>query len=883
MTSKKGTFANTEVQAHSARCNSLLEKAKELGLFVKIHSEAPLAALLETSVGSGGIGYIFPIPPKPALESESNEQQQAVKITKINNECELLSAASEARVCQRISHPLIAQPRSTYVTQHPDTKRLFLWQHMPLISGKDLEKTLRFNLVRYDDRDEFRGIAFDSFWMEDCIVQIVTLVNKLHSQGVLHKDLKPGNIMVENDTGYMYLIDFGFSTLLNGKRPSTIGGTPLYQPPELMRDAACKPCVAEDWYAVGVLLGTLIIGEGWFPFHQPQQRGSSPSDILYYMMHAKGMIWPEETMNRRLWNPDQWRAVLEGLTQRRLADRWGIRQLLLSPLMSEEILSRVAAARPLLRDDIQELQDMRGRFMEEEFKLKESAAAEQLLMKQKEINAKDSLKQHSRADDDLIKTHDTVIASGEQVLSSNQEEWQTVTRGRKNKVVVRKEAATLKQVIAKKAVPGNLVADASKTEEAVQAVMKAQGEDSVAAVHSGLTKEEEEVAKVDKPICLESAVISAPKLVKPLHEDERKKSVESCKCSSPCSALVDHGSKILMHNSIDECIESEDSSEGNDEEGRQSVVSTQTKQIHTPKHPASMPAEVASFVPHLPQLPLQNNSGWLERACQSALFAMGGAIGATIVVPCMLTMGTGALLWDVGSQMLRGGSSQVACCQKELAVMPSTLVGAAEGMKGRASTLLREGEAYARALPFVHSSEIPPLLCTKGSALAADSAQLMQCGSSMLSKQQATGGRNGACDDSSSTTCESLDHTSLGLVAVGMESVRGLRSDPELQCTVEPACAEIATTTLIRDVWLRPQVWWRMISCSHSWFIEQAMLPLGPAACLCDLVMDMLRCAGSKAAWQVERGELLRSVASFSGCKGPSSIVKGAVSANYKL
>ncbi|GAX82534.1 hypothetical protein CEUSTIGMA_g9961.t1 [Chlamydomonas eustigma] len=397
-----------EVEAQNMRLDSLCDIAKSIGLEVKDHSEAPLYVYKNKPLGTGGMGSIF----------ELNDVDTSLART-----------------------------------------------------GEVAKGT--FNDPHAKAQCEYEGLAADSGWIEDFLVQLVVLVHKLHSQGVLHKDLTLGNLMMVDETSNLYLIDFGLSTLLNGKRPLIGGGTPEYQPPEVLRDSICLPAVPEDWFAaVGVLLvllGKLIIGSEWLPYHTFDRQRANRVDMYYYMMRAKGIIWPEDLMKKHVPKSEQWRSLLEGLTQRKPAMRWGVRE------MSEDILSRVAAARPLLRDDIQELQDMRGRFMEEEFKLKEAAAAdEQLLMKQKEINAKDSLKQHSRADD-LLKTHDIVIASGEQVLSSNQEELQTVTRGRKNKAVVRKEAATLKQVIAMHAVPGNLVVDASKTKEAVQAVMKAQG------------------------------------------------------------------------------------------------------------------------------------------------------------------------------------------------------------------------------------------------------------------------------------------------------------------------------------------------------------------------------------------------------------------------
>jgi serine/threonine protein kinase len=58
----------------------------------------------------------------------------------------------------------------------------------------------------------------------------------MHSQGVIHKDLKLENILIDRESGQTKLIDFGFSTKVKSAYESKLSfvcGTPIYMCPEL--------------------------------------------------------------------------------------------------------------------------------------------------------------------------------------------------------------------------------------------------------------------------------------------------------------------------------------------------------------------------------------------------------------------------------------------------------------------------------------------------------------------------------------------------------------------------------------------------------------------------------------------------------------------------
>ncbi|MEJ1962315.1 MAG: winged helix-turn-helix domain-containing protein [Gammaproteobacteria bacterium] len=123
----------------------------------------------------------------------------------------------------------------------------------------------------------------------EMFLRIVDGVAAAHSVGVLHKDLKPANVLVapaEGGTGWQVKIsDFGSSRLLEPERLAELGitqlgltmtasvltdsgsGTPLYLAPELLTGA--PPTVRSDVYALGVMLYQFLVGD----FRKPLTAG----------------------------------------------------------------------------------------------------------------------------------------------------------------------------------------------------------------------------------------------------------------------------------------------------------------------------------------------------------------------------------------------------------------------------------------------------------------------------------------------------------------------------------------------------------------------------------------------------------------------------------
>ncbi|TMC96753.1 MAG: serine/threonine protein kinase [Chloroflexi bacterium] len=117
--------------------------------------------------------------------------------------------------------------------------------------------------------------------IEDTIQVLTPVASALdyaHSQGVLHRDVKPSNIMLLSD-GTPVLTDFGLAKVLGGDTITVTGqvlGTPEYMAPELVSGDGAGP--AADRYSLGVVAYQMLTGR--VPF-----QGNTPGATLMAQIH----------------------------------------------------------------------------------------------------------------------------------------------------------------------------------------------------------------------------------------------------------------------------------------------------------------------------------------------------------------------------------------------------------------------------------------------------------------------------------------------------------------------------------------------------------------------------------------------------------------------
>jgi hypothetical protein len=121
------------------------------------------------------------------------------------------------------------------------------------------------------DLRQFRGADF--LRTVPLLMELAAALEAVHASGVIHRDLKPGNVLIDGD-GHVQLADFGVAAI-DGETPRRRLGSPFNSSPQQL--AGLPPTPADDVYGLGTLAYELLSGQPpFYPNGDPERITSTP-------------------------------------------------------------------------------------------------------------------------------------------------------------------------------------------------------------------------------------------------------------------------------------------------------------------------------------------------------------------------------------------------------------------------------------------------------------------------------------------------------------------------------------------------------------------------------------------------------------------------------
>ncbi|OLZ71018.1 serine/threonine protein kinase [Streptomyces sp. IMTB 2501] len=204
---------------------------------------------LADSIGSGGMGRVWRAHDEVLHRTVAVKELTAALYVSDSDRAVLLARTrAEARAAARISHSAVVTVHD--VLEHDGRP----WIVMELVEGNSLA-----DAVKEQGRVEPREAARIGLW-------VLRALRAAHSAGVLHRDVKPGNVLLGRD-GRVLLTDFGIAQIEGDStitRTGEVVGSVDYLAPERVRGH--DPGPASDLWALGATLYTAV--EGRSPFRR---------------------------------------------------------------------------------------------------------------------------------------------------------------------------------------------------------------------------------------------------------------------------------------------------------------------------------------------------------------------------------------------------------------------------------------------------------------------------------------------------------------------------------------------------------------------------------------------------------------------------------------
>lgn len=191
-------------------------------------------------LGEGTFGRVW-------LASDDELQREvAIKVlfaSRIDDSGEVEAWLNEARALAALDHPHIVPVYDVGRTEDGS-----VYAVAKFIAGKTLQ-------------DEIKQLADNRMQVGQAASTIATLADALqhaHERGLVHRDVKPANVLLEEATGRIYLADFGLASKPTSTAAGVVAGTPAYMSPEQALGGVVD--TRSDLFSLGIIFYELLAG-----------------------------------------------------------------------------------------------------------------------------------------------------------------------------------------------------------------------------------------------------------------------------------------------------------------------------------------------------------------------------------------------------------------------------------------------------------------------------------------------------------------------------------------------------------------------------------------------------------------------------------------------
>ena len=200
-------------------------------------------------IGAGGMGKVY----KPI----DRERDQTVAIKVLDRRYDLDKKrrrrdhlGREILIAANLNHDTVVRYNKEIIEQEDRNGHVRRCLLMEFVDGYDLRKHIK-------DQD----LTFSKTL--EVMYKLCTGLDYLHSHGIIHRDIKPGNFMLTRDQNRVKIFDFGLSKSSASWRTRWMregGGTRIYMVPEQLRNKRAKLDARSDIFSFGITMYELFTG-----------------------------------------------------------------------------------------------------------------------------------------------------------------------------------------------------------------------------------------------------------------------------------------------------------------------------------------------------------------------------------------------------------------------------------------------------------------------------------------------------------------------------------------------------------------------------------------------------------------------------------------------